>query len=68
LLAVPGGQIASTVASCGKAGVGACVVLTADFAEAGDEGASRQDELVRIARQHGMRLIGPTAWVSSTLD
>src|SRR5476651_2079873 len=59
LLAVPAPQIAAAVAACGKAGVTACVVLTADFAEAGADGATRQDELVRIARQHGMRLIGP---------
>ena len=59
LLAVPGAQIAPSIEACGQAGVTACVVLTADFAEVGAEGAERQDELVRIARQYGMRLIGP---------
>src|SRR3954463_15244625 len=59
LIAVPGPRIASAIADCGKAGVAACVVLTADFAEIGNEGAARQDELVRIGRRYGMRLIGP---------
>ena len=59
LLAVPGPQIPATLAACGDAGVRACEVLTADFAEAGSAGIKRQNELVRIARAHGMRLIGP---------
>lgn len=40
----------------GAACVSACIVLTADFAEAGDAGVARKDELVRNV--HGMRLIG----------
>lgn len=59
LMAVPGSQIAHAIEDCGKAGVCACVVLTADFAEAGLEGEARQNELVTIARRHSMRLIGP---------
>ena len=59
LLAVPASQIAATIAACGDAGVTACVVLAADFAEIGPAGIARQDELVRIARSRGMRLIGP---------
>ena len=59
LLAAPTGQIRSAVEQCAAAGVKCCVIITADFAEAGAEGRERQDELVRIARAHGMRLIGP---------
>jgi acetyl-CoA synthetase (ADP-forming) len=59
LLAVPAAQIAATVEACGVAGVPACVVLTADFAEAGHEGQARQDQLVQTAQEHGVRLIGP---------
>lgn len=35
------------------------VVFTAGFAETGDEGAAREAELVRIAREGGVRLFGP---------
>jgi len=59
LLAVPGASIAAALEQCGAAGVRGCVILSADFAETGVEGAARQDELVRIARAHDMRLIGP---------
>lgn len=59
LLAVPAEQVADALSDCGKAGVKGCVILTADFAEASDEGSARQRELLDIARAHGMRLIGP---------
>src|SRR3954471_16989727 len=38
LIAVPSAQIESSLDSCGRAGVAGCVVLTADFAEVGDDG------------------------------
>ncbi len=59
LIAVPGMQLEAAVEACGKARITACVVLAADFAEAGLDGANRQANLVRIALQHGVRLIGP---------
>jgi len=59
LLAVPNAHIASAVEACGAAGVAACVVLTADFAELGNEGEARQNDLVQAAQRHGVRLIGP---------
>jgi acetate---CoA ligase (ADP-forming) len=39
--------------------VRALVVLSAGFAETGHDGAPRQQELLRVCRQAGMRLIGP---------
>lgn len=59
LLAVPGSQLPATLEQCGAAGVACCVIITADFAELGEEGAAREAALVRIARSHDMRLIGP---------
>jgi acetyl-CoA synthetase (ADP-forming) len=59
LLAVPGPHIPATIAACGDAGVTACIILTADFAESGAEGVVRQNEMVRLAHERGMRLIGP---------
>ena len=44
---------------CGSRGVRGVVVLSTGFAEAGAEGAALQAELVRVARNHGMRLLGP---------
>src|SRR6185436_7309777 len=58
LLAVPAAHLPAALEQCGTAGVPCCVVITADFAELGEEGAARQAELVNIAGRHGMRLIG----------
>lgn len=59
ILAVPGAALVSTVREAAAAGVGCCVIISTGFAEAGDEGAARQAELVRIARDSGTRLVGP---------
>jgi acyl-CoA synthetase (NDP forming) len=59
LLAVPGQHIARALEECGTAGVRCAVIITADFAELGEDGAARQNELVRIGRRCRMRLIGP---------
>jgi acetyl coenzyme A synthetase (ADP forming)-like protein len=44
---------------CGEKGVPAAVVISAGFREAGREGLERELELVQIARQYHIRLIGP---------
>lgn len=59
LLAVPTPHLAGALEQCGVAAVPCCVIITADFAELGEEGAAREAELVAIARRHRMRLIGP---------
>jgi acetyl-CoA synthetase (ADP-forming) len=59
ILAVPGSSLVSTVQEAAAAGVGCCVIISTGFAEAGAEGAARQAELVRIARESGTRLVGP---------
>ena len=59
ILAVPVAATLQAVRDCGSRGVRGVIVLTAGFAEAGPEGAALQAELVRVARNHGMRLLGP---------
>ena len=59
LLALPAPALPAALDECGRAGVRCAVVLTADFAETGPEGAARETVLVAAARAHGMRLIGP---------
>ena len=43
----------------GRSGVRAAVVLSAGFDEVDDPEAPAQAELVRVARRHGIRLVGP---------
>lgn len=59
IVAVPATQVIQAAEQCGRKGVRALVVISAGFAESGEEGRARQAELVRICRGTGMRLIGP---------
>jgi acyl-CoA synthetase (NDP forming)/GNAT superfamily N-acetyltransferase len=61
IVTVPAAEVAGVVEACGEKGVRAVVVVSGGFAEVGAEGAAAQAELVRSARHHGMRLVGPNA-------
>jgi len=43
----------------GRKGVKAAIVVAGGFAETGPEGARLQEELLRAARKHGVRVMGP---------
>ncbi|MFM8999095.1 MAG: GNAT family N-acetyltransferase [Actinomycetota bacterium] len=58
-IAVPAARVLEVARACGERGVRSLVVISAGFGETGAEGIARQDELVRICRSYGMRLIGP---------
>src|SRR5262249_33609121 len=59
VVALPASGVVNAAEQCGKKGVQALVVLSAGFAEAGEEGRRRQADLLRACRSYGMRLIGP---------
>lgn len=58
-ITVPQAGVLTAARECAAAGVKALCVLTAGFAEVGDEGRSAQKELLDICRASGMRLVGP---------
>jgi len=58
-IAVPAAHVNAVARQCARKGVRALVVISAGFAETGEEGRARQAELVGICRAAGMRLIGP---------
>src|SRR5205085_537387 len=45
ILAVPATELVGSIGACAEAGVGCCVIMTTGFAEAGAEGAARQEEI-----------------------
>lgn len=53
--------ICSTIRSCAAAGVRCATILAGGFAEAGAEGARRQDRMVAVARESGVRILGPNS-------
>ena len=59
VVAVPAPLVTGIVDQAGALGVRAMCVISAGFAETGDEGRARQEDLVRHARAAGVRLIGP---------
>ena len=59
VICVPAGAVPEVIAQCAAKGVGGIVMITAGFAEAGGDGAAVERDLIRLARRHGMRVIGP---------
>jgi acyl-CoA synthetase (NDP forming)/GNAT superfamily N-acetyltransferase len=59
VIAVPAASVAAVLQQCGTAGVRAVVIITAGFGETGPAGREAQAELVRLARRHGIRIVGP---------
>lgn len=59
---VPAADVEGVVRDCAAAGVRGLVVVSSGFAETGDEGRRSQEELVRLARSHGMRVVGPNSF------
>ncbi|SDO76848.1 bifunctional acetate--CoA ligase family protein/GNAT family N-acetyltransferase [Actinacidiphila guanduensis] len=62
VVAVPAAKVPAVVDRCGAAGVRGLVVVSAGYSETGPRGRALQRDLVRQARGHGMRLIGPNAF------
>lgn len=59
LIAVAGDAAMAAVEQLGQCGCKGIIMFTAGFAEMDEAGAAKQDELVRIVRRHGMRMLGP---------
>ena len=56
---VPSQFVEEVLRDCVAKGVKAVIVMSAGFAETGPEGKKRQDSLTAIAREAGIRMIGP---------
>jgi acetyl coenzyme A synthetase (ADP forming)-like protein len=59
VIVVPADHVVEVAEACGRKGVRALVTISAGFAETGEEGRARQQELLQVCRSTGMRLIGP---------
>lgn len=59
MIAVPGAAAVAALEMAADRGVGAAIVLSAGFAEAGGQGIALQQRVSEIARVSGMRIIGP---------
>jgi acetyltransferase len=59
VIVIPYPSVPDALRTCGEKGIPAAIVISAGFREAGREGLERELELVEIAQQYGIRLIGP---------
>ncbi|HUL06413.1 MAG TPA: acetate--CoA ligase family protein [Candidatus Acidoferrum sp.] len=59
VIAVPAEQAVEAARDCAARGVGAVCIFTAGFSEVGPAGAALQDRIATIARESGMRVLGP---------
>jgi acetyltransferase len=59
IIVVPAKIVPSIMRQCAKAGVKSVVIITAGFKEVGPEGKELEQQVVQIARQAGIRVIGP---------
>jgi len=59
VVAVPAEAVAEVLRDVGEAGVRDVVVISAGFSEMGEAGATRQADLVRVAGEYDMNLVGP---------
>ncbi|MFN2135412.1 MAG: bifunctional acetate--CoA ligase family protein/GNAT family N-acetyltransferase [Candidatus Promineifilaceae bacterium] len=59
VVATPADTVPLVMRQCGAAGVKSAVILSAGFKEIGPEGAALEAEVLREARQSGVRFVGP---------
>lgn len=59
IIALPSSAVIENLEKCAKQGVKSVVIFSAGFGEIGDEGEKEQQKIVQIAKQHGIRVLGP---------
>lgn len=59
VIVIPYQIVPEALKTCGEKDIPAVIVISAGFREAGREGLERELELIDIAEQYGIRLVGP---------
>lgn len=59
VIVIPYSYVPPVLHECGEKGIPSVIVISAGFREAGHDGLERELELVEIATQYDIRLIGP---------
>src|SRR5262249_42328971 len=68
VIATPAATVPGIISAAADKGVRAVVVLSAGFAETGEEGAKLQADAVAAARAGGVRLVGPNCFGVQNAD
>jgi acetyl coenzyme A synthetase (ADP forming)-like protein len=59
IIVVPAKIVPPVMQQCAKVGVKSVIIITAGFREVGEEGRALEKQVVQIAKQAGIRVIGP---------
>lgn len=59
VLLIPAGAVPAALEECGERGIQAAIIASGGFRETGTQGAALEAHCAEIARQAGIRLIGP---------
>ncbi len=59
VIATPAATVPGVVRECADAGIPAAIVISAGFREIGERGAVLEDQILKEAREGGMRIVGP---------
>ncbi|HUW65546.1 MAG TPA: CoA-binding protein [Spirochaetia bacterium] len=62
IIGIPAELVPDAVIQCGRKGVRAAVIFTSGFAEVGPAGLALQVKVTDLAREKGMRLLGPNCF------
>ena len=61
VITISASQVTKVLQECVQKGVKAAVIISGGFAETGELGRKLENELIKIARQGGIRFIGPNS-------
>jgi acyl-CoA synthetase (NDP forming) len=59
IIILPARIVPSIMQQCAKIGVKSVIIITAGFKEIGEEGRTLEQQVIQIAKQSGIRVIGP---------
>jgi acetyl coenzyme A synthetase (ADP forming)-like protein len=59
IIVVPANVVPAVMQQCANAGVKSVIIITAGFREVGKEGRGLEEQVIQIAKQAGIRVIGP---------
>src|SRR5471032_2590238 len=59
LILVAARRVPDMLRQCGEKGIGFAIIYSSGFAEAGEAGAALQRECAEVAKEFGIRVIGP---------
>jgi acyl-CoA synthetase (NDP forming)/GNAT superfamily N-acetyltransferase len=59
VVAVPAAEVLGVVRACGERGARSVLLLSSGFGEADEASKELQDDVLAVAREYGMRLVGP---------